>query len=318
MTLVELVVGFVLSIVVARMLHFPLVYGIGIVALLWMMVRGGGTGNVIGGITGAVRGTFGFFQRLVVGVTVFVGLMMLMDRFIGVSPFSVTQRFQVLGPMPWNWPSNIGLPMLIFVCSIFIMATIARRAANGDITRAGIIFVGSFIVIFAIMHEPRGTEAVRPKPVNGPATPLPGETQAWADYDKAKAESGRLPTYFCIAWQDAFGPRWPCGPVAPKSAKSTASATAVYPTAAIPTPRVVKIGQSKVLYRFGTDGCVTVTLRGNWSDYPKGGKISFTDLSTGTVVLYDEPGTATSSSLPPGDYRICKEDPSAWGVEIWQ
>lgn len=89
------------------------------------------------------------------------------------------------------------------------------------------------------------------------------------------------------------------------------------PPAATVERKIVKIGKEKTLHRFPTDGCITIFLRGDWSDYPKGGKISFTDLRTGKVVLYDEPGKNQSSSLPAGDYRICKVDPGAWGVEIW-
>ncbi|OGI94936.1 hypothetical protein A2917_01895 [Candidatus Nomurabacteria bacterium RIFCSPLOWO2_01_FULL_42_17] len=88
-----------------------------------------------------------------------------------------------------------------------------------------------------------------------------------------------------------------------------------------PTTTVVvvkKIGKEKTLYKFPPDGCITIFLRGDWTDYPKGGKISFTSLETGKVVLYDEPGVNSSSSLPAGNYLIRKVDPNAWGVEIWQ
>jgi hypothetical protein len=80
----------------------------------------------------------------------------------------------------------------------------------------------------------------------------------------------------------------------------------------IPTP-----GKRKTLYVFLPDGCVTKHLSGNWERYPKGGKIKFFD-SKGKVVLVDEPGTYVPSALPAGEYRICKADPKAWGVEIWE
>jgi hypothetical protein len=98
----------------------------------------------------------------------------------------------------------------------------------------------------------------------------------------------------------------------PPPARSQASPVA--PTA----PSVIQVGKEKMLYRFGTDGCITKFLQGGWSDYPKGGEISFIDLSTGLTVLKDKPGTSTGSSLPPGNYRICKISPDAWGVDIWQ
>ncbi|MEK7471408.1 MAG: hypothetical protein AAB623_02045 [Patescibacteria group bacterium] len=85
---------------------------------------------------------------------------------------------------------------------------------------------------------------------------------------------------------------------------------------AIPTTSGEK--KRRTLYVFPPDGCVTKFLQGDWSDYPKGkGRITFSD-STGKVVLTDEPGTYTGSKLPAGNYKICKKDPGAWGVEIWE
>ena len=101
-------------------------------------------------------------------------------------------------------------------------------------------------------------------------------------------------------------------------AKLQAATSSTAPAAPARTTVVKKIGQSKTLYRFGTDGCVTLPLRGGWSDYPKGGEIVFYSLETGQEVLRDKPGTVSGSSLPAGEYRICRYDPAAWGVEIWQ
>lgn len=80
----------------------------------------------------------------------------------------------------------------------------------------------------------------------------------------------------------------------------------------------IRIGKVRTTYRFDQTGCVSVFLRGDWSSYPQGGGIVFTSLTTGQEVLHDRPGRQVNSSLAAGDYRICKEDPSAWGVEIWQ
>jgi hypothetical protein len=85
-----------------------------------------------------------------------------------------------------------------------------------------------------------------------------------------------------------------------------------------PVVVIQKMGKEKTLYPFPSDGCVSVFLHGNWSDYPKGGEISFTSIASGDVVLKDKPGRQSNSSLPPGDYQICKVDPKATGVEIWQ
>jgi hypothetical protein len=108
-------------------------------------------------------------------------------------------------------------------------------------------------------------------------------------------------------------------PAAPK-ARSAAPATAAQTPRSCEgpwtAPTVIQTPAERMLYRFDSDGCVTIHLSGNWSDYPKGGKISFTYLKTGRVVLIDKPGTDRSSSLPAGDYRVCKVNPDAWGVEI--
>jgi hypothetical protein len=76
-------------------------------------------------------------------------------------------------------------------------------------------------------------------------------------------------------------------------------------------------GKHKTLYVFLPDGCITKHLSGNWERYPKGGAIKFLN-SQGKVVLIDEPGTYVPSSLPAGEYKICKVSLDAWGVEIWE
>lgn len=105
---------------------------------------------------------------------------------------------------------------------------------------------------------------------------------------------------------------------AKKKAEANRVAAVQYTATHPPVPVIIKTGKEKTLYQFPTDGCVTVFLRGNWSDYPIGGKINFIDPSTGKVVFIDEPGKQYGSSLPAGDYWICKVSPDATGVEIWQ
>ncbi|MFA6177609.1 MAG: hypothetical protein WC694_01810 [Candidatus Paceibacterota bacterium] len=78
-----------------------------------------------------------------------------------------------------------------------------------------------------------------------------------------------------------------------------------------------KGGKHKTLLVFLPNGCIAKHLQGRWERYPKGGKIKFLD-SNGKVVLIDEPGTYVPSSLPAGEYKICKASPEAWGVEIWE
>ena len=91
------------------------------------------------------------------------------------------------------------------------------------------------------------------------------------------------------------------------------------PPPAPPAPIASSGGKHKTLYVFLPEGCLAEPkyLSGDWERYPKGGKIKFLD-SQGKVVLIDEPGTYVPSSLPAGEYKICKVDPNAWGVEIWE
>jgi len=82
-----------------------------------------------------------------------------------------------------------------------------------------------------------------------------------------------------------------------------------------------KIGKERVLYRFTdfADGCARVELRSDASFYPKGGKVRITPPAPGKP-WDDEPGVASSvdgADQRPGWYVICRVDPGAWGVEIW-
>ena len=102
-----------------------------------------------------------------------------------------------------------------------------------------------------------------------------------------------------------------------QKAKAERVAAEKYAAAHPPAPVTSTGGRYKTLYVFLPDGCVTKYLQGNWERYPKGGKIKFLN-SQGKVVLIDEPGTYVPSSLPADNYKICKADPKAWGVEIWE
>ena len=207
----------------------------GVIGLYFLIVRG--WRPTLGAIAPRVGGNIG---NLPVNVVIWLGIMLLGTTLIAFSNVEAFVEIMKIGPRPWLWPGGMLLKFLLWVCLAFIAGSAATPNASPR-PWARLIFGLGFLVIFTIAYEPRSAEAIRPKPANGPAMPLPGETQAWADYDKAKAENGRIPTYFCITWQDMWGPRWPCagnttigatvkGAISSVLPARTASAATVAPT----------------------------------------------------------------------------------------
>lgn len=212
MTFLKIFIGFVLAIVVGRVLHVGTLYGIGIVGGIWLLQQMP-AGSAGGGITGAVRGIFGFFWRLLVGAAVFVGLMMLVSRVTGVPFGYVTGGFEKLGWAFWRWPgAHFGWPMLVTVSAGFLAAWAAMRAAEGRPQVAGWIFGLSTIIIFMMMWMPRTAEMARPKPARPTTLHSARETQAWADADQAVAERGVVRAAIGTVWRLLAGPPAPKAP----------------------------------------------------------------------------------------------------------
>ncbi len=98
------------------------------------------------------------------------------------------------------------------------------------------------------------------------------------------------------------------------------------PTTPSPPLQVVVVEQAPprtlgpILYKFGPDGCVIFPMRdGPYHSYPKGGSVTIY-IPDGRKPVKDTPGEDSKwgDSLPDGDYRACRLDPEAWGIEIWQ
>lgn len=156
----ELAIWVVLTLILWFSLDLPLIYCVAIVAILWVMLKGGGVGNAFSGIAKAIGGTIEFLKRLAVGIPVFVAIMMLVNRMTGISPVQVTRRFQVLGPMPWNWRADIGLPILLFVCLGFLAVGASVKVAQGNWKIAAWIFGGSAITICWMLYLPKTGDAM--------------------------------------------------------------------------------------------------------------------------------------------------------------
>ena len=296
--------------------------GIGLLYLSW---RQGWFGGTTATRTGG--GMFRGMWSMVVSIAVFTGLMMVATYFMSVSNSYATHQFVNMGWRFWLWPSGYALDLLLWTSVAFLAAWVAGRAAHGNARIAGTIFAVAALVIFGMMWLPTTTKNV-----------VPVGNAAWVEADKALAKDGAVSVVALVATTLVAGKptdlktngvvgssarrawRFLFGTTAERAvAKLQAATSSTAPAAPVRTTVVVKkIGQSKTLYRFGTDGCVTLPLRGGWSDYPKGGEIVFYSLETGQEVLRDKPGTVSGSSLPAGEYRICRYDPAAWGVEIWQ
>lgn len=99
-----------------------------------------------------------------------------------------------------------------------------------------------------------------------------------------------------------------------ESKKEEKSTTTTSP----PATRASAPAQGKILYRFSDDGCVTVEVqKGKFDFYPKGGRVRITPPPPGKPWI-STPGTADErGEVPAGSFAMCKEDQSAWGIEVW-
>lgn len=213
---IELLVGLIVAYWVAGATGLPfwvaaVAVGLGYLAMTKGLGFGGGAATAGAGIGHLWTG----FKRFALWAWVFTAIMMLATRVMGVSNNyawqSVMDPRTGLGWRPWLWPHGIATDLLIWVSVATLAGWIASRTADGNAKLAGWTFGISALFIFTMMWAPRTAEMARPKPKNGPAALLPGETQqAWADTDAAAAERGVVPTAFCTAYQWSFGPVWPC------------------------------------------------------------------------------------------------------------
>ena len=311
---------------------FPVAIGIGVLWGAWLLARHiGWFGMTRTTAAAGGGGVSAGMKKFVVGFSTLTFVMMVGTAVIGVSNNYAFSYFLNLGPRPWLYPAHTTTDLLIWVALFFLSTVVAYMTANGRIKPALVIFGVTLAFLFVYREMPRVFDVLVPVPSSGPAPTRPGESQERANTEGSVAERGIAPVVVEVTKEFIMGDKFlkrtkdymletfrevfPPPPPAPARASVATSAAAS--VASAPVVVVKNVGQVKTPYRFGSDGCITKHLRGNWSSYPKGGEIVFTDLATGLPVLNDKPGTATGSSLPAGDYRICKVDPGAWGVEIW-
>jgi hypothetical protein len=95
---------------------------------------------------------------------------------------------------------------------------------------------------------------------------------------------------------------------------------ATHPPVVTAPPVVQKVGKERTLYKFADypNECAVMQLKSDASFYPKGGMVTIHpptgepwNDSPGVVNTHE--GTQQSAGL----YRVCKINPDAWGVEIW-
>ncbi len=322
MSIIDLVLGLFLSWLVSRATGLPMVpWSIGAVALIYLLViRRSGSGNVVGALTNAVGRTVDFFERIIMGTVIFIVAFMILYRITGVPPEYATEGFRVLGVRPWGWPAHIGLPLLVFAITTLYACHLAIDSVHGKTRMVTILFLGVLMAYllpgtFSVALPSDGKKPSA-NPVDGATTDngligVAGKAVVVVPFGETTSADGTIEEDGNLGvWSNKLR-RWAIGkpkPAMPPQAHYTAPA---------PT-RIVKVGKERHQYTFPADGCVSVYLHGNWESYPIGGKISFRSQSSGEVVLYDDPKKQSHSSLPSGNYQICKVDPEAWRVDIFQ
>ena len=316
MVLLQLIVGLVASVAVSRFTGLNFFYAAAIVAIAWIMFRGGGgapavgTGGGLGGwLTRTFTTTFGFFERLLVGTLVFLGTIMLMARFVGVSPAKVATALGAYGA-PWNWPSDFRLPFLMFVCGSFLLAGVAMLATHGRYKPALIIFGVGFVVIFGITYLPKTMATVAPTTMEDIDKTLSdaynkGGVVGASASAVGKVSLGEITQKKGVikkAWW-AFR-MWGWGeppekkPASSSTPVATPTPTRVAKVVQLPdcaTPCIMEIAEIRDLY---TDGEAVMILPPGWSRdraIPYSGK--------GHLVL-------SGGNIPPGAWEFWSSDPS--------
>jgi len=259
-TLLQIAIGAFVAWGISSYMDWDFFLTAAVVAVVWLWfthrtpaAAGGGAAPAGGGflnwLTNTVTRIFGSVEHFVGTALVFLALMLIVGKISGVSPYWVIQRFIRMG-LPWNWGADTGLPVLVFVCEAFLAAGIAYTAVHGNWKLAGLIFGVSGIMFFVMMSMPETFKAVRPIPAGGPAKPIPGRNQTWADGDQSVAERGAIPVITDTAVRVGFGKPdpnhgvvgggvkrfwvWAFGPPAPRAPRTTSS-SAPAPRAVVPT-----------------------------------------------------------------------------------
>lgn len=263
--------------------------------------------------------------RFLVGFSTLTFVMMVGTKVIDVSNNYAFTYFLGLGPRPWLYPAGITTDLLIWVALFFISVVIAGLTANDRMKPALWIFGLTLAFLFTAREMPRLGEMARPKA----ATPMrvavsPPPANKWEETDQAASERGTVPTAFCVGYQWAFGPHWPCtggnavstvkGAISSMLPAPAPSAAAVSAPAPAPASRD---GLTPTLYQFGPDGCLERNFGYQTRWYPKEGAMRVFRPDGSDYV--DSPGVDTPiTNFGPGRWRFCRENLGATGVEIWE
>ncbi|MCC7160386.1 hypothetical protein IT399_01510 [Candidatus Nomurabacteria bacterium] len=311
----ELGIWVLVTLVLWFTLDIPLIYCLAIVAIAWIMIKGGGIGNAFNGIKNAVGGVVDFTKRLIIFVPVFLGMTLIMTLASGISPHNATRRLQVLGPMPWNWHSNPDMPLVLFVCLMFLVTMASVKVAYGDWKLALKIFGGSASILIVILYLPKTREAMGPTTLAGPdgadekiakegvvAPVVKGAGTLLAGQPDDLKKRGLVGSSYHRAKEYLFGEEPPPTPPPPAA-----------PPVAPPTQK-----QVRRLYLFTDNDTIAVKIHlGEVDFYPKGGEVLITPPSPLKSWL-DKPGTINPRrEFPPGVYTVKRVDPGATGIEIW-
>lgn len=299
-------------------------------ATLWAMTHnstpgaGGGIGGFVTAVGNEFRRAFGFGIELIFGGAVFLTLLMLLARATSVSPAKVWDALMNLGG-PWNWPSNLALPLIMFVCGLLLIAGVAILATRGRWKPAVIMIGISFVVIFTTVHMPSTATAIAPQPIKR----MPATATQWERTDQAVAESGVIPIGTTSGWRFLFGHTveraastvWGGTKKAVRSvlpARSAASSPAASAPTPAPAPAPAPAGLALYPHTFDASGCYETNLgyRAYW--YAQGGPMRVTRPDGSEYV--QTPGVKSPiSHFGPGKWKFCKEGSfGATGVDIWK
>ena len=274
------------------------------------------------GMTPATRtaggGISGGMMRFVVGFSTLTFVMMVGTKLIGVSNNYAFSYFLGLGPRPWLYPAGVTTDLLIWVALFFLSMVIGALAAYQRLKPALMIFGLTLVFLFTAREMPRTAEVVRPKPMNGPATPLLGESQAWADTDQKVAERGVIPTAALTTYRYLFGGTLgevagrtggairsvlPSRSTAPRPA-STAASVSPAPPPEYPTKGEGHATMSAPLKAFITPGQTSVTpSRAAKYCFAEDLSVCYEDRS-GHKMEKDPERIREWKEMPPGKYLV--------------